>query len=133
MLLLDTDVMVDIRRGFRPAIQWLASLQETPAVSVITVLELLHGCRNKQEQQRVEQLIERIPVVHLDNSASQLAVEYFRGFHLSHGIGVLDALVAAIAVSRGFTLCTFNEKHYRAIPELIVLQPYVRSGQQEAR
>lgn len=130
MLLIDTDVMVDIRRGFGPAIQWLANLRETHAISVITALELLHGCRNKQEQERIEQLIERIPVIHLDNAASELAVQYFRKFHLSHGIGVLDSLVAAIAVTNGLTLCSFNEKHYRAISELSLLQPYVRSPEQ---
>jgi hypothetical protein len=126
MLLLDTDVMVDIQRGFAPALEWLRNLPETPAVSVITVLELLHGCRNLREQEVVQRLIERVHVVYLDEPACVRAVDYFCAFHLSNGLGLLDSLIAATAVSRGLALCSFNDKHYRIIPDLQIVKPYSR-------
>lgn len=47
MLVLDTDIMVDVQRGFQPALEWLAQMPESPAITVITVLELL---REKQQK-----------------------------------------------------------------------------------
>jgi predicted nucleic acid-binding protein len=42
----------------------------------------------------------------------------FTAYHLSHKVGLIDALIAACAVGRNATLCTFNVKHYRIIPDL---------------
>jgi predicted nucleic acid-binding protein len=47
--------------------------------------------------------------------------------HLQHGVMILDAMIGATAVASGLPLYTFNEKHYRAIPSLSTIQPYVRS------
>ncbi|GIV07721.1 MAG: hypothetical protein KatS3mg017_0923 [Fimbriimonadales bacterium] len=126
MLVLDTDVMVDLQRGFPPALDWFGQLPEAPAITVITVLELLQGCRNQREQAAIEQLIQRMPVLYLDEPACIRAVDYFRAFHLSHGPGMLDALIGAIVSTRGLTLCSFNEKHYRALSDLQVITPYAR-------
>ncbi|MCY4604723.1 MAG: VapC toxin family PIN domain ribonuclease, partial [Gemmatimonadetes bacterium] len=46
--------------------------------------------------------------------------------HLSHNLGLLDALIAACAIGSSATLCTFNVKHYRIVPDLDVAQPYAR-------
>lgn len=125
-LLVDTDVMIDLWRGYAPAGEWLRSLPEAPAISVITVLELLHGCRNRREQDAVEQLLQQMSVVYLDEPSCARAVDYFRVFHLKQGLGILDALIAASAVSHGLVLCTFNEKHYRGLPDLQLIRPYER-------
>ncbi|MDB9305130.1 MULTISPECIES: hypothetical protein [Cyanophyceae] len=50
----------------------------------------------------------------------------FTTYHLSDNLGLLDALIAACAVGRSATLCTFNVKHYRVIPGLVMEQPYTR-------
>jgi len=126
MLVLDTDIMVDVQRGFSPALEWLAQLPESPAITVITVLELLRGCRNLREQQSVERLLTQMPVLYLSESACIRAVNYFRAFHLSHGIGILDTLIAAIAVTHDAILCSFNEKHYQMVPDLQLMKPYSR-------
>ena len=47
-------------------------------------------------------------------------------YHLSHGLGLVDALIAACAVGLSATLYTFNTKHYRIVPGLITAQPYTR-------
>ena len=125
-LLIDTDVMIDLWRGYAPAGEWLRSLPEAPAVSVITVLELLRGCRNRREQAAVEQLFQQMPVLYLDEPSCGLAVDDFRAFYLKQGLGILDALIAASAVSHGLVLCTFNEKHYQGLPDLRIMRPYER-------
>lgn len=52
MLLLD--VMVDVLRGYEPAVEWLRMLtEETPALPGFVVLELMDGCRSKMEMKRL--------------------------------------------------------------------------------
>ena len=50
----------------------------------------------------------------------------FTAFHLSHGLGLVDSLIAACAVGLSATLYTFNAKHYRVVPRLVIAQPYTR-------
>ena len=58
MLLLDTDVMIDVLRGHDVALEWLQSLaDETIGLPGFVALELLQGCRNRQEQQRVRRTL----------------------------------------------------------------------------
>jgi predicted nucleic acid-binding protein len=127
MFLLDTDILVDVRREYEPAIQWLEGLEEKPAISIITSFELLRGCRNKQEQRNVYLLTKELKVIYLNQSICERALSYYTDFHLSHGLGIFDALIAATAVLEGYTLCSFNEKHYRPIRELQRVQPYSKT------
>ena len=60
MLLLDTDVMIDLLRQYPPASAWLAAhSSEELILPGFVVLELIQGCRNKKEQERVELLAAR--------------------------------------------------------------------------
>lgn len=50
MVFADTDVMVDVLRGFTPALEWLASLgEEQVVISGFVAAELLQGCENLRE------------------------------------------------------------------------------------
>lgn len=63
-------------------------------------------------------------VANRDGSRAGLA--NFTQLHLSHGLGLLDSLIASIAAGLSAELCTFNDKHYRAVPGLIIVQRYSR-------
>jgi predicted nucleic acid-binding protein len=67
-----------------------------------------------------------LPVVWPTATDCQRALTDFSTLHLSHGLGLLDALIAAIAIGLGAELCTFNDKHYRIVPGLVTVQPYTR-------
>ena len=56
MLLLDSDVVIDVLRGYLPAIRWLQSLaaDEELGLSGFAMLELIEGCENKQAMQRLQ-------------------------------------------------------------------------------
>jgi len=51
LLLIDTDILIDVSKGINEAIDCLQIIQPkyNPAVSVITKMELIVGCRNKKE------------------------------------------------------------------------------------
>src|ERR671915_587311 len=72
------------------------------------------------------ELVAPLPVVWPTAADCQRALTDFIAYHLSHNLGLLDALIAACAIGLSATLCTFNVKHYRVVPGLVMLQPYTR-------
>jgi predicted nucleic acid-binding protein len=64
-----------------------------------------------------------LPVVWPTAADFQRALANFTSLHLSHGLGLLDAVIAACAVGLSAELCTFNQKHYKAVPGLTTIQP----------
>lgn len=69
-------------------------------------------------------LVAPLPVVWLSEADGVRALSDFTAYHLSHGLGLLDSLIAACALSRSAVLCTFNKKHYEMILGLVTEQPY---------
>ena len=126
MRLLDTDVVVDAVRGYLPALHWLTSLGEQPGLPGVVMMELVEGCANKVELRRIQQMVKPY-ALHWPTSADcQNGLTYLTRFYLSHNLGLQDALIAATAIGRGATLCTFNVKHFGAVPGLVTEQPYAR-------
>lgn len=126
MYLLDTDILIDIQRGHTPAIAWFASLSEIPSIPGFVVMELIQDAQNKQKVRQALQLVAPLPIVWPTETDCTRALSDFTVYHLSNNVGLIDALIAACAVGRNATLCTFNVKHYRVIPELNIEQPYSR-------
>lgn len=126
MYLVDTDVLIDVQRGHPPAMAWFAALADLPAVPGFVVMELVQDARNAQEVRRALKLAAPLQVVWPTEADCDRALSDFAAYHLSHGLGLLDALIAACAVGMSATLQTFNDKHYRAVPNLLMNQPYRR-------
>jgi predicted nucleic acid-binding protein len=126
MLLLDTDVLIDVQRGHLPALDWLGRLAEIPSVPGLVVMELIQDARNSQQVQQALRLVSHLPVVWPTRADCDRALSDFTAFHLSHGLGLLDSLIAACAVGLSADLCTFNLKHYQVVSGLTTKQPYQR-------
>lgn len=128
MYILDTDILIDIQRGHTPAINWYSSLPSEPSVSVpgFVVMELIQGSKNKEQAAKIQKLVLPLSIVWATEADCVRALSDFTTYHLSDNLGLLDALIAACAVGRGLILCTFNIKHYRVIPNLVIAQPYRR-------
>jgi len=123
--LIDTSILIDILRGQVAARNWVDALA-LPArnLSVITGAELLAGCRNQREQRAVERELNLYHTVWMDESISQTALDFYKQFHLSHGFGFLDCLIAATAIQHGYRLATLNLRHFTMLPGLQVERPY---------
>jgi predicted nucleic acid-binding protein len=54
--LLDTDVMIDVLREFKPALDWLESLGDEPALGLpgFVVMELIVGAQNNKDLERLK-------------------------------------------------------------------------------
>ncbi|MDL1925406.1 type II toxin-antitoxin system VapC family toxin [Anaerolineae bacterium AMX1] len=97
MILLDTDVMVDILRGYEPAKEWLKTAQEI-GVPGLVAMELIQGCQNAREQKQLEKSLSAYPLFWPDEDDCNRALTSFAFHHLSDKIGLLDALIAETAI-----------------------------------
>ena len=88
------------------------------------MMELIQGCHNKQEHNRLQKFVEDYSIVWPSPGYCNQALEIFSEYHLSHSIGLLDALIGLTAVAVNLPLYTFNQKHYSMIPNLHTIQPY---------
>lgn len=123
--LLDTSVLVDLLRGVTLARDRIDSLGVTArTIPVIAAAELLAGCRTQAEQRVVEREIDLYEMVWVTQEVSQLALQFYKHYRLSHGVGFLDCLIAATASRNGLRLATLNLKHFAPFPDLPVERPY---------
>lgn len=61
LTIVDTDIIIDASRGIAAAIYCLNKHDKSTslAVSVVTELELIVGCRNKRELRHLEKFLKR--------------------------------------------------------------------------
>jgi len=125
MLLIDTDIIIDAGRGDVQAKEFLGQVaaQHILAISTITRLELLAGCRNPREWNLTQIAVRQFTELELTAEISRIAVTLFDHYRLSHGIALADGLIAATALSNGIPLVSKNQRHFRFIENLNLL-PY---------
>jgi predicted nucleic acid-binding protein len=127
VILVDTDVVIDILRGYPAAEAWLDSLGgEEFALCGFVAAELVQGCANRDDQRRVVRFLTAYQVIWPSADTCDRALGVFSEHHLARGIGIFDALVGQTAVEMRVPLHTFNTKHYSCIRGLRTVQPYKR-------
>ena len=126
MILLDTDILIEIQRGRPTALAWFRSLAELPSVPGFVIMELIQGAQNARQVNQVLRLVAPLPVVWPSKEDCENALSIYTAFYLSHKIGLLDAMIGSCATGLSASLCTFNVKHYRVVPGLTLVQPYER-------
>lgn len=119
-ILVDTDILIDVGRGIQIAVNRLQSETKTSslAISVITKMELMVGCRNKTELQKLGKFLQHYGIIKVNDSISEQAVELLSDYRLSHGLLIPDAFIAATAIVFAIPLLTKNQSDYRFIPNL---------------
>jgi len=129
MILVDTDIMIDLLRQYQPATEWLYSLAEDERVVLpgYVVRELVQGCRDKAEQYRLHRVLSNFSIIWPAAENCDQAVATYYKFHLSHNAGLLDVLIAHTALGHDLLLYTFNNKHYSFLKKLHTIQPYPKS------
>jgi len=90
----------------------------------LPLLEVQFGARDKVELQRIKKFLNSQPIAWLESEDIRLAATY-SDLRLSNGMGILDALAAALAIRLAEPLVTFNIKHFVAVPGLATIQPYI--------
>jgi predicted nucleic acid-binding protein len=125
--LIDTDVFIDLQREYQPAVEWFNILTpDSTGVPVFVALELIQDARNRAEAIASERFAHMFQFVFPSNADYSWALRHYTNAALANGTGVIDMLIASLAVSNNAVLYTFNAKHYRNIPGLAIEQPYTK-------
>ena len=128
MILLDSDIVIEVLRERPAAIEWFNSIESSEGVALpgYVVLELASGCRDRNELRRLQRWAEDCRVLWLPISECQTALQHYFEVTLRNAIDVIDMLVARIALLHGVPLHTFNQKHYKVVRGLRTVQPFRR-------
>jgi predicted nucleic acid-binding protein len=106
MLLLDTNILIDVLRGESVALAWLEQ-QPKVQISVITWIEVLVGCRDG-ETELVESWLETFPRLPIKDAVARETVR----LRQQHGLKVPDAIILATARCADLTLATRNTRDF---------------------
>lgn len=128
MILLDTDILIDILRNYKPAIDWLKTNEETLSITGFSAMELIQGCDSKIEIDEIKKFISKFKIIWLNEYSSAKSVELFAQHRLRNKIGLIDCIIAQISIENNLELHTFNIKHFKSIKELQTIQPYQKSS-----
>ena len=129
IIILDTDILIDYFRGVEVAKDYIERIPVNErATTDITLMELFKGARNKEELENIDKFIKRniFIVLPVSSSASRRAVQILRRYSIQKGLGLPDALIAAVTIPAGGKLITGNKKHFEFIDGLKVDLPSYR-------
>jgi hypothetical protein len=118
---LDTDVFIDHFRGLAAATAYIQGLPVAQrATTGVTIMELYKGAENREQLATIESFLTRNHVTRLPLAAatSQRAASLLYTYVLAHGLGIPDALIAALVLEGDHTLVTSNVRHFRFIAGL---------------
>ena len=116
--LLDTCIIIDILKNKPEAISFFRNLSEKPSTSILTISEIYSGIRNKKEEKAFIFLLEFIEVESFTLEISKYAGKLRKQYFPSHHTDLIDAIIAATAIEKGYTLKTLNTKHFPMIENL---------------
>ncbi len=123
--IIGTDILIDVGRGIQEAVDLLKKIQSKNAlaISIITQLELMIGCRNKSEIRKLDKFIKQFQIIKLNETISEKAVELIHIYRLSHDLLIADGLIAATALTLKLPFISKNQGDYKFISGLNLL-PY---------
>lgn len=91
-------------------------------MSVISVAGLYAGVKGAKEEEIIESFLELFEILPVTNIIAKMGGEIRNKYKAKLGVGLADALIAAISIHYNSTLVTLNKKHFQMLDEVIV--PY---------
>jgi predicted nucleic acid-binding protein len=123
--LVDTTVIIHLFRKQPAAHAWLKAQTEPLSLTSITWLEVMHGAPGKAGQQTCEVIMSQFELISLTDIDQAWAMRQMKLYRLSHGVGIMDCLIASVAFRLQVPLYTHNLKHMRLLlNDTLVVQPY---------
>jgi len=125
-MLLDTNILIDYLRDIPQAVAYLESITGQMRISALTVAELHAGARNDSERQQLREFAGAFEVIPADAIICEMGGDFRFKYSPSHGIDLIDGIIAATAVVHELPLVTLNKKHFPMLANVIT--PYRRNG-----
>ena len=123
--LIETNVVVDVIRGYPPALAWLqAQNQPTLGITPIIWMEVITGGSNKIRRLRAAQFMAAFEMIYLTQADLDWAMAMQMRYELSHCVGMMDCLIASISHRLQVPLYTRNLKHLAPLVGNLAQTPY---------
>ena len=127
MIILDTDILVNILRKKNRGAQWKDFLKDKSiAFTTITAFELFLGAelskKRDQNMKAIQSLVQQFPVLPLSIKSAYLAGSIFSDLQKKgQMIELNDIYIAAITLEHNAELATDNINHYQRITHLKIV------------
>lgn len=118
MILLDTNLLIEILKGNASICEQAGSLEGPLALSSISAMELFYGALDKAELLKLNRFVDQFQNLHITEAISVRATLLVKTYAKSHGLDIPDALIAATALDFDAHFWTLNLKDFRFIPGL---------------
>jgi len=130
-VIFDTSVLIALERGNLDVDRLIHGREQEPfGISVVSAAELLHGVHRADTQKRrmrrasyVEKVLDSFALHPFDLAAARIYAELWATLQKKGvQIGAHDLMIAATAISLGFSVATLDLRDYRKI-EGLSLEP----------
>jgi len=128
-VVIDTDILIDLLRNVKKVFEFIGNMERKGYVlstTIINAFELYHGAyRSKKQAENLastKKLLERLIILRMSLKSAENAGRIYAELEMKgQPIGLRDAMVGAIALTRGYTLATRNVEHLRKISGLTLI------------
>lgn len=119
LILCDTNILISAFEGDKKTTDILSKhiTSENTILSVITFMELCRGALNKRQLNKIAKELKGYRILQINEKTSFLSSELIQKYHLSHGLQIPDAIIAASAITANIPLFTYNLKDFKFIPD----------------
>ena len=117
-VLCDTNIFISAFEGDSKTTEILQNKikKSNVLLSSITYMELCRGALNKKQLNKLRKNLKGYRILNFNEKVSSLAMDLITKYHLSHGLQIPDAIIAASARAFRLKLFTFNKKDFNYIP-----------------
>ena len=129
--LIDATVFITLERRGEDPLARITTTDEAVGIAAITASELLTGVHRANSPERrlrretfVERILEKVPVLFFDLTVARIHAQVWAQLAATGQlIGVHDLMVAATALTYGYSVLTDNVDEFQRVPGLVVRQP----------
>ena len=122
MILLDTNILIEVLKNNEEIVRLLNEMQEEFAISSITQMELYYGAFNKAEIRKLEKFFANFEIIYLNEEIARVATDLIKRYAKSHNLDIPDSLIAASAIVQNCTLFTLNRRDFWYIDNIKLLE-----------
>lgn len=122
--IIDTTVIIHLFRKNPAALAWFESLPQRLSITPITWMEIIDGASGKAGQATCKTILNEFEMEYPTQTDMDWAMQQLERYRPSHGTGMNDCLIAAVAYQLQVPLYIHNLKHMQPLLDSLAIQPY---------
>ena len=128
-VVIDTDLLIGLLRNIRKVVDFISDMEKREfrlSTTVINAFELYHGAHKSKKRAEnlasTKKLLERLIILKMELKSAENAGRIYAELETKgQPIGLRDALIGAVALTRGYALATRNIEHLQRIEGLTLI------------